>query len=112
MYWYCFDARDVELGCLEFIVDKNKNGFIATVFTRKEGVDHTYSLPIDFDFECKETLYKWEKLMDGANEICMMGAKTRSMSNEVINYDIYKLKTDIGNWDTGYFSNIKKHRMI
>jgi hypothetical protein len=94
MEWKCFDIDTVKLKCSKFVPN---------IYISLNGIDNYFGTIREQNYSCEKVFPKWEMLLNGSDQICLMSAALEGDSSNVFFYDIYSIKTNTGVWESKYF---------
>lgn len=104
MEWKCFGIDTVKLKCSKYSYQNGTTKFVPNIYISLSGIDYYFGSIPEQNYSCAEVLPKWEMLLNGADQICLMSAALEGDSPNVFLYDIYSIKTNSGVWESNYFT--------
>lgn len=103
MEWKCFNIDTVKLKCSKYSYQNGTTKFVPNIYVSLNGIAIYFGSIPEQNYSCEEVLPKWEMLLNGADQICLMSAALEGDRLNVFFYDIYSIKTNTGSWESKYF---------
>lgn len=103
--WRCFEISKIKTQCSKYDYSDEQSKNIPGFRIISNNVSLDFDTVTVQNLNCETTIPKWEFLMNGSDQICILSAALdTNISNK--NFELYQVKTNTGYWKSNYFKSL------